>query len=254
VRRRFSVLPALIASLMSITSTGFAAADVVDKFSRIFTLSAGTPIQVEATIADLTITGSSRSDLAIDIVRRAPTAAHLAKFPVKVEQNPDGLRLAAVQENEGRDSELRSEIAIVAPASAVFQAVRVFEGRVRVSNLKNRLDVDLRRGAIEASGLAGSIRLETGIGSIDVRDSELTSGGMMRLRVFNGPLRVRFARPPQNARILALTFNGTITSDIPLNKKEQFGPRFGETTLGSGDPVMSMDVVKGDIVITVGRK
>ena len=76
----------------------------------------------------------------------------------------------------------------------------------------------------------------------------------MRLRVFNGPLRVRFARTPANARILALTFNGAIRSDVALTKKDRFGPRFGETTLGSGDPVLSMDVVKGDIVITVSHR
>ena len=75
----------------------------------------------------------------------------------------------------------------------------------------------------------------------------------MRLRVFNGPLRVRFPRLPANARLLAVTLRGTITSDIPLTRKEQFGPRFGETTLGSGDPVMSMDVVYGDISIRVDR-
>jgi len=75
----------------------------------------------------------------------------------------------------------------------------------------------------------------------------------MRLRVFNGPLRVRFARTPANARILALTFNGTITSDIPLTMRDQFGPRFGESTIGAGDPVVSMDVVKGDITVAVDR-
>ena len=77
---------------------------------------------------------------------------------------------------------------------------------------------------------------------------------MLRLRVFNGPLRVRFPRPPSNARILALTYNGTITSDIPLATKDKFGPRFGEATLGTGDPVMNVDVVKGDISISVGKR
>jgi hypothetical protein len=86
-----------------------------------------------------------------------------------------------------------------------------------------------------------------------VRDSDLTPGGMMRLRVFNGPLRVRFATSPSNGRILAVTYNGRLTSDIPLTMKDKFGPRFGETTLGTGDPVMSADVVKGDIVITAGK-
>ena len=76
----------------------------------------------------------------------------------------------------------------------------------------------------------------------------------MRLRVFNGPIRVRFARPPASARILAVTFNGAVSSDIPLAMRDSFGPRFGEATIGSGDPVMSLDVVKGDIAISVEKR
>ncbi len=51
-----------------------------------------------------------------------------------------------------------------------------------------------------------------------------------------------------------MTLNGGIKSDIPLVMKDQFGPRFGESTLGAGDPVLSMDVVKGDIDVSVARR
>jgi hypothetical protein len=186
-------------------------------------------------------------------VRRAPSADRLALYPAVVDQQPDGVHISVVQADEGRDASLKTEITIAAPAAALFPAIRVFEGRVKVTNLRASCDIDLRRGAIEASRLAGRIRLEAGLGSVDIRDSDLTPGGMMRLRVFNGPVRVRFAKPPANGRILAVTFNGHLTSDIPLTMKDKFGPRFGETTLGSGDPVMSIDVVKGDIAITAGK-
>jgi hypothetical protein len=33
--------------------------------------------------------------------------------------------------------------------------------------------------------------------------------------------------------------------------KDQFGPRFGESTLGTGNPLLSADVVKGDITFSV---
>lgn len=229
------------------------AADVTDHFSRVVPLSAGAPIRINATIADLVITGSNRTDVDIDVVRHAPTAADLAKFPVNVDARSGALDVSVVQQDAGRNPALRSTIRIAAPAAAVFRAVRVFEGQARVSNITSACDVDLRRGPIEATGLAGRIRLEAGIGSVDVKDSDLSAGGMMRLRVFNGPLRVRFARVPANGRILALTFNGSIASDIPLTMKDHFGPRFGESTLGSGDPVLSMDVVKGDINVTVAE-
>jgi hypothetical protein len=231
-----------------------AATDATDRMTRTVPLPPGLPIRVDATVADVTIVGSSRADVSVEIVRRAPTPADFARYPAVVDTRSDGLHIGAVQVEDGRDARLKSEIVVRAPADAVFQAVRVFEGRVRVSALTTACDVDVRRGAIEATALAGRVRLESGIGSVEVRDAMLTPGGMLRLRVFNGPLRVRFARAPANARILALTFNGVITSDIPLTMKDAFGPRFGETTIGAGDPVMSLDAVKGDIAITVEKR
>jgi hypothetical protein len=248
---RFHAAAGLLALGVSVPAP--AHTDATDRFSRTFALPAGRPLRVEATIADLTIAGSDRADLAVEIVRHAPSAADLAKYPVLIDEGPNALRITVTQTDDGRDPNLRTDISITGPAEAVLDAVRVFEGRVRLTNLRGACDVDLRRGAIEAAGLAGRVRLESGIGSVSVRQAELTPGGMMRLRVFNGPLRVRFARPPASGRILAVTFNGSITSDIPLTMKDKFGPRFGETTIGNGDPVMSVDVVKGDITIGIGK-
>jgi hypothetical protein len=231
-----------------------AAAETTNRLSKTVRLAPGTVVRVEATVAELTIVGSDRTDLVAEIVRHAPSEADLARYPAIVDERPDGLTITAVQADEGRDPALKTEITISAPAGAVFQAVRVFDGRVKITNLTNTADVDLRRGAIEAVGLAGRVRLEVGIGSLDLQRAVLTPGGMIRLRVFNGPLRLRFARPPTGARILALTLIGAISSEIPLTTKDQFGPRFGETTIGDGDPVVSLDVVKGDISIGVNDR
>jgi hypothetical protein len=227
-------------------------ADTTDRIVRTVPLAAGKPVRIDATIADVTVTGSDRSDVAIEVIRRAPTAADLGRYPVAIDDNADGLHVAVVQSDQGHEATLKSEIVMAVPAAALLESIRVFEGRVRLSNLHGACDVDIRRGPVEAARISGRVRLESGIGSIDVKEAQLTSGGMMRLRVFNGPLRVRFVRPPANGRILAVTFNGHVTSDIPLTMKDAFGPRFGETTLGTGDPVMSLDVVKGDISIKVG--
>jgi hypothetical protein len=242
---------AAITLIVAAAAVTLAAADAIDRVSRVVPLPAGVPIHVDATIADVTITGGNRADLQIDVERRAPSRDGLARFPVAIDARPDGIFVTARQGGAGRDAALKSTITIAAPADAVFERVRVFEGRVRVQHLRRACDVELQRGAIEGVGLAGRVRLDAGLGSVDVREAELTPGGMMRLRVFNGPLRVRFERPPANGRILALTFNGAISSDLPLTMKDRFGPRFGESTIGTGDPVLSMDVVKGDISVAV---
>jgi len=246
---RLTAAAGLVVVLMPVP----AHADTSDRFTKTVPLASGKPVRLEATVADVTIVGSDRTDLVVEIVRHAPSSADLSKYPVVVEEGSDAVRIAVTQSDDGRDASLRTDISITGPVNAVYQAVRVFEGHVRLTNVKGACDVDLRRGAIDAAAIAGRVRLESGIGSVSVRQAELTRGGMMRLRVFNGPLRVRFARPPASGRILAVTFNGSITSDIPLTMKDKFGPRFGETTIGDGDPVMSVDVVKGDIKIEVGK-
>ena len=48
---------------------------------------------------------------------------------------------------------------------------------------------------------------------------------------------------------MALALNGRITSTIALTMTDGWGPRWGEATLGSGEPVISLDVVTGTIEI-----
>lgn len=249
---RFRFCAALIV-LVSCARNG-SAADAVDRVARTLALPSGGAIRLEATVADVTIAGSNRPDVSVEIVRRAPQPADLKRFPVVIDSTADGIRIGVSQLDDGRDARLKTEIVVHAPAGAVFDAVRVFEGRVRVSALTSGCDVDLRRGPIEATAVAGRIRLESGIGSVEVRDATLTRDGMLRLRVFNGSIRVRFATPPASVRILAVTFNGALSSDIPLTMRDSFGPRFGEATLGNGEPVMSLDVVTGDIAISVDKR
>jgi hypothetical protein len=240
--------------LLACAARDGSAADAVDRVSRTLPLPSDRAIRLDATIADVTILGSNRSDVFVEVVRHAPQAADLTRFPVVIDSDGSHLSLTVKQADEGRDARLKSEIVVRMPADVLVEAVHVLEGRVRLSGLQRGCDVDLRRGPVEATSVGGRIRLESGIGSVDVRDSTLTPGGMMRLRVFNGPIRVRFAKTPESARILAVTFNGAVTSDIPLAMRDRFGPRFGETTIGAGDPVMSLDVVKGDITISIEKR
>ncbi len=71
----------------------------------------------------------------------------------------------------------------------------------------------------------------------------------MRLRAFNGDVRLIRAGRPRDARVMALALNGTIRSDVLLTRKDTWGPRWGETTLGTREPVISIDVITGAIQI-----
>ncbi len=243
------------ASLFSTVALGvlLGAQSAPVRVERTVTIPPGTPVIVEATVADVTITAWDRPDLAVQIERRAEKGADLARIEPRIDERSDALVISTRQTDGPPDRALRASIAIRAPARTIFRSIEVVDGRIALDGLRGSVTANLRQGSIEGVRLAGTVRLETGFGTVEVREAELTAGGLLRLRAFNGNAILHLAALPADARILALSFNGRVTSDIPLTMKESFGPTFGEATLGKGEPVISLDAVYGDAVIRVGK-
>ena len=135
------------------------------------------------------------------------------------------------------------------PQTATIERIGVHEGRITIDSFNGRITADIQRGPIDGRNLAGTMRLTAEIGSVTLTNTRLSKDGLLRLRTFNGDVRLTLAERPADARILALALNGQIKSDIPLTRRDSWGPRWGETTLGKGEPVISIDVVTGTIEI-----
>lgn len=220
-----------------------------DRQTRTFALPAGRTLSLEITIGDVIITGSSRSDAELEIVRRADSDAALANIPIDIEDGAQSIRIRAVQQDGATDPSYRTDVTLRVPARAELSWIRLMEGKLTVSDFSGRITGDVRRGPITASNLTGIVRLESGIGNVVIERARLTPGGLLRLRAFNGDVRLSLAERPRDARILALALNGTVTSAIPLAMKNTWGPRWGEATLGNGEPLISIDVVMGSVEI-----
>jgi DUF4097 and DUF4098 domain-containing protein YvlB len=223
----------------------------LDTHSRSIPLPAGKTLSIEATVANVRIEGWDKSDAEIAIERHAPSAQQFDKLPVVIDDTPERVSIRAIQADGQTDPAYRCDIVVRLPRSAVIERVQVLEGRINIQRFDGMLTADIRRGPIEGRDLSGTLRLESGIGSIILTGARLSSDGLLRLRAFNGDVRLTLAERPADARILALALNGRITSDIPLTMKDTWGPRWGETTLGTGQPVISLDVVSGAIEIKV---
>jgi hypothetical protein len=211
--------------------------------SRTITLTSGTIISIDSTVGDVEIRGWDKAEMTVDI--DAPPG-----LEPRVDEGPGAIRISAVQPDGAMDRAVRTKISVRAPAAATFDAVRLLDGRLTIDGLSGAITADVRQGGIRGSRLRGRVRLETGFGDVAVESATLDEGGLLRLRAFNGDVRLAFARMPIDARILTLTFNGKIQSEIPLTRREAFGPRFGEATLGKGEPLVSLDSITGDIIIT----
>jgi hypothetical protein len=166
---------------------------------------------------------------------------------VQVEQSGGRTRIAVVQ--DGTDARLQATIRLDVPRAVSIERIQIAEGRLEIADLTGAVTADVRRGPIAATRVNGVVRLETGIGDVTVDQARLVPGGLIRLRTFNGDIRLAFAEAPADARVMALALNGTVSSQIPLRAKTAWGPRWAEATIGRGEPVVSLDVVTGTIRI-----
>ena len=221
------------------------AAAAADTQSRTVALPPARGLSVDVTIGSVRVEGSSRTDALIEIVRHAPDDGALSRLPVEIVEEENDVRVRVLQPEGGTDPALRSDVTLRVPQAALLRSIRIVEGKLTLQALSGSITADVRRGQIDAVDLAGTVRLETGIGSVTANRMRLSPDGLLRLRAFNGNVILSLAARPADARILALALNGTIASDIPLTRKDTWGPRWSEATLGKGEPVISLDVVTG---------
>ena len=243
----------VLAVLLVAAHVEAAAQAATERQSRTLPLPPGRTLAVEVTIGHVRVEGADRADVEVVIERHAPTAEAFARIPIAIDETPAAIIVRAVQADGGTDPALRTDVVLRVPWTAVIDRLRVMEGRVTIDGFRGSVTADVRRGPIDASDASGTLRLEAGIGSVTLKNARLTPGGLLRLRAFNGDVRLHLAARPADARILALALNGSIASDIPLKTRDTWGPRWSEATLGKGEPVISIDVVTGKIEITAPR-
>jgi hypothetical protein len=238
-------------ALLTLAVAASASADATDRLSRTLPLAPGAGIVLHVTNGQVEVSGWDRLDVSVDIVRRAPDAAGLARMPPHIETTGDTVAVRVVQPDGGRDAALQSDVILRVPRAAHLRDVSLAEGGLSMEGLSGTVAAHVERGDVVARTLSGTVRVETEMGSIRVERATLSPAGLIRLRTFNGDVSLELTGRPANVRVLALSMGGTIASDIPLTTKDRWGPRWAETTIGSGEPLISLDVVNGNITVRV---
>ena len=223
--------------------------DATDRQVRTVSLPAGKTVSIDVTVGDVRIDGWDRPDAEITVERHAPAASQFIRLPIAIADSAETVAVRALQTENTTEAALRADVAVRLPRSAAIDRVQVMEGRITIERFSGRITADIRRGPIDGKDLSGTVRLEAGIGSITVTAARLSPNGLLRMRTFNGDVRLSLAERPADARVMALALNGHIKSDIPLRTRDTWGPRWSEATLGKGEPVISLDVVTGTVEI-----
>lgn len=234
---------------VALLSIGAAAspARLHDRTTRSMRIGLDTAIRVSVTVGDVTLDAWDRPEVAIAVTRDVPHERARLEVPVSITQDANDLSISITQRHAGRDARLRGSVTVHAPAAQRFAAIDIFEGRLTVRGFSGGLRARVDRGSVDAVGVSGPLRVETVIGDIRVAHGSTLVTAPVRLRTFNGDVTLRLRERPSNLRVLALSLGGDVTSDVPLTFRSGFGPRFGEATLGQGEPVVSLDAVTGNV-------
>lgn len=250
--RRSPLGVAVICAVALATEAVAVGARAEDRVVHTLALQPGQALAIAITVGTIRVTGDAgRRDVRLEIVRRAPTVEALAHAPVDLAASPAGSSLTITQVAGGADAAISTDVVVSAPADVTLDAITIGEGRLELRRLRGSVRATVQRGAIKAEDVAGVLRLETTIGPVDVTRARLDAHGLIRLRAFNGDIRLALAAPLTDTRVMALALNGTISSAVPLTMKDGWGPRWGEATIGRPDRVLSIDVVTGAIRIEV---
>ena len=180
------LLVAALAAADLSTGARSAKVDVTDRHTQTIPLPPGKPLSVDVTIGSVRIEGWDRADVEITVERRAPTPAQFTRLPLTIEDIPARVTVRAVQTDNTTDPAYRADVSIKVPRTAVIERVQVMEGKIAIENFSGAVTADIRRGPIEGKGVSGTLRLESGIGSVTVSDARLSADGLLRLRAFNG--------------------------------------------------------------------
>lgn len=210
-----------------------------------------------ATLSLRTIVGTvrveatpGRDTVDVRVARRADRAL-LASSPIQIDTTGPGVRIDVTPGLVAGTRGVSADVVLLVPPDVTIDGIEIDDGRLDIDGLRGSVRARVTRGGIRATNVSGVVRLETSMGDIAVTRARLTPNGLLRLRTFNGDVRLAFDAPPDDARIMALALNGTIASAIPLTSKEGWGPRWGEASIGRADRVVSLDVVTGTIRIEV---
>lgn len=195
----------------------------------------------------VTVTGTSRSDVAVQarVMASAPTTSEARDLAKQVTVTLENGRLRATGPTTGRRQSWWVSYRAQVPAKYDL-TLDASNGSVTVTGVHGNIDAETANGSIRLADLGGRVRARTSNGSTNVQVSGAKwDGEGLSVITSNGSARLDL---PQNfsAELAVSTNNGGINIDFPVTVQGRLG-RSVETTLGSGGPRIEVRSSNGSV-------
>ncbi|MCU1383791.1 MAG: hypothetical protein JWL71_2488 [Acidobacteria bacterium] len=211
----FAVL-ALAAPASATTST----VDETEHIARTLTLQPGGTLKLKTFSGHVTITGTDRSEVVIDAVRRAPQA-RLDR--IKLDIHTSGADVVSVDANQrdrswwdfaSGNNVVETDFDIKVPRRTRLE-LDVFSSPVSVTGVDGPHRLHGFSSPLVLNDVSGSIRAHTFSGSVTIREKTWDPDQTIDVDTFSGSVELRV---PESARATLTfhSFSGRLNSEMPL--------------------------------------
>jgi len=198
-----------------------------ERVDRTVQIRAGGELTLKNFSGRITITGSSRADMAVHAIRRA-TRDRLDHIKLEITETGSGVTIEANKKDsdwhERDNNVVDTEFTIEVPADINID-VNAFSSDVEVKDVRGRQRVHTFSGEISLSGGEKAINAETFSGDINVTVPQGTS-----------------------ASVDFDSFSGSLRSDVPMNYRSS-GRRNVRAEIGAGGTDYRFKTFSGDVKI-----
>jgi hypothetical protein len=257
----------LALSVCALSIAAFPQSPPTQEFQQSYLLAASEKVFVRNLHGNVRITAWDRSEVKVDAIKRADTAAHLSSAEVVVERQSEGLCIASkyavaqrppkewfgIAADPCRDPpKIRAEpgdlatvdYAISVPRNAEL-TVLITKGDVDVQGTAGRLFVDIDKGHLTARDVSGDCKLFGSYSGVNVILSTLAHDARIESAV--GPLVIYIA-PEVSARIRARSGRGRVNNDFGWAQ-----PPHQDLQASMGAAKVTLDVTSHDGEIEIRR-
>ncbi|MHC4155684.1 MAG: DUF4097 family beta strand repeat-containing protein [Planctomycetota bacterium] len=235
-------------------------------------LAAGGSFAAKTHNGSITVTGADVAECRVTatIVARAGSEEQAKKLTeqTRIRLEPDGNRLKARidKPRTGMNQSVSVSLDVTVPRQT-DAVLTTHNGKVKISDLRGRIDATTHNGKVRASGVIGTTKLRTHNGSVTCEEIS----GDIQLRSYNGNVRavysqsappvcdvsivthngrVEFAGPPHySARVDVSVRNGTISTELPITLSGKLRRRKLHGTIGAGEGRLHVETRNGAVTI-----
>ena len=207
--------------------------DQTERVDRTVQIRAGGQLRLKNFSGKVMITGSTRADMVVRAVRRAPRE-RLDHIKLEITETASGVSIEANKKDsswrDGKSDVVETEFEILVPQDVT-------------------LDVEVFSSDVFVKGVRGRQRLHTFSGEIDVLDAE----GGVDAETFSGDIQVQLVQGA-SASIDFDSFSGDLDPKVPVTYRSRDTRRFVGTgriraDVGSGGPEYRFKTFSGHVRI-----